>query len=115
MLHRVYSIRDLKAEYYNRPFFARSEGEAIRIFVESAKDNLLDRYPDDFKLFFIGTFDDNRAELDAVGPVSIGTVSEVRVMVDVNHKAMLKEERRKKKEEDSFELISEDLEGDPRI
>lgn len=65
MILKVFSIVDLKADLYKTPFFMSSNGEAIRAFSDLANDDksLLSRHPQDFKLYFIGTFDDSTGQL----------------------------------------------------
>lgn len=55
------SIFDRKAEQFNRPFTARSLGEAMRNFGAEVNrgepDNMMNKYPGDFDLFLVGIFD----------------------------------------------------------
>lgn len=62
---KVYSIRDNKSEFYANPFYARSNGEAMRIFENActASDSPLSAYPQDFALYELGTFNDETAKL----------------------------------------------------
>lgn len=62
MILKVYSIRDAKAEVYNTPFYQKSHGEAERNFQTLVKDekSTVAQYPDDFDLYFIGEYDDNK-------------------------------------------------------
>lgn len=57
---KIFTIRDTKGEVYNTPFFQKSHGEAERNFRECTKDekSMIHKYPDDFDLYFIGTYDD---------------------------------------------------------
>lgn len=60
MIHRIFTVYDAKAEFYSKPFFARSTGEALRQFQEAANDeqNSIGRYPEDYAIFEIGEFDE---------------------------------------------------------
>lgn len=55
---KIYSIRDLKAETYNAPFYQPTHGLAERYFQNLVKDDKsqLHQYPDDFDLFHLGTY-----------------------------------------------------------
>lgn len=59
MIVRYYSVYDKAVEAYLRPFEARSDGEAVRMFKASCKGN-----PEfaanarDYDLYFISSFDD---------------------------------------------------------
>lgn len=56
----IYAVYDRKAEAYMNPFHAPLDGMAIRMFSQSVNDpqTMLSKYPDDFTLYRIGTFDD---------------------------------------------------------
>jgi hypothetical protein len=57
---QVYSIRDAKGEVYNTPFFQKTHGEAERNFRELVSDpkSMVSKYPEDFDLYHLGTYDD---------------------------------------------------------
>jgi hypothetical protein len=63
MLQFVVSVKDRAADVFNRPFFVPHRNVAVRDFTDevnrSAADNQLNKHPDDFDLYLIGTFDDN--------------------------------------------------------
>lgn len=61
----VYSVFDIKAKQFQRPFYSLTRGTAIRDFQDAVNDpqTSLNKYPDDFTLFEIGTFDDTNGEL----------------------------------------------------
>lgn len=60
MLLNMFTIYDSKTETYSPPFFMRTTGEAVRTFQDLSvdKDTSIGRYPADFTLFEVGTFDD---------------------------------------------------------
>ncbi len=57
----VYTIYDSKANAYLHPFCTLTRPLALRIFATAAQDPTqeISRWPDDFTLFEIGSFDDN--------------------------------------------------------
>lgn len=63
MLQFVVSVKDRAADVFNRPFFVPHRNVAVRDFTDevnrSAADNPLNKHPDDFDLYVLGTFDDN--------------------------------------------------------
>lgn len=65
---RVYSIKDEKSLSFNTPFFALSDGVAIRNFMDLANDvqTLVCKHPEDFSLWLIGIFDETSGELSPV-------------------------------------------------
>jgi len=64
----IVSIMDTAAGAYGRPAFVASEGVAVRQFQDevnrSSDDNQLYKHPDDFNLYYLGTFDDNTGAMD---------------------------------------------------
>jgi len=55
---KIYSIRDLKAETYNAPFYQPTHGLAERYLQNLVKDekSQIYAYPEDFDLFYLGTY-----------------------------------------------------------
>lgn len=79
MLWKVYSIFDSKVGAYGRPFFDQSKGSVIRSVTEAVNDKTttFGKYPSDFVLFELGTFDELSCSFDLyAGPVSIGCLVE---------------------------------------
>ena len=65
MLTKIFTIYDSKTQAYMSPFFNTSTGGALRSFEEACRDenSTFHKYPSDFTLFEIGTFDDNNAKI----------------------------------------------------
>ena len=61
----IASVQDVKAEFFGRPFTARSEAEAVRMFADGIKDNQtqMSQHPEDFILYHIGLFNDETGEI----------------------------------------------------
>jgi len=59
---RIFTVYDTKAAIYGQPFYAVTDGIALRMFSDAVNnnspDNALNRYPEDFTLYYIGEFDD---------------------------------------------------------
>ena len=59
---RIFTVYDSKAAIYGQPFYAVTDGIALRMFSDAVNnhspDNALNRYPEDFTLYYIGEFDD---------------------------------------------------------
>lgn len=66
MIFTVVAVHDRVAKTYGRPFFTQNINVAIRSFTDeinnATPDNQLYQHPDDFDLFYLGTFDDSIAE-----------------------------------------------------
>lgn len=65
MMLKIYSIRDAKAEVFNTPFFQKTHGEAERNFRTICNDDksTVNKYPDDYDLYYLGDYDDNSGKL----------------------------------------------------
>lgn len=65
---KAFSIRDAKAEIFNPPFFTKTHGEAERTFTELVRDEktMVGKYPDDYDLYFIGSYDDQTGKIKAL-------------------------------------------------
>lgn len=66
----VYSVLDVGTSHYHSPYVARNDVEARRIFesLGSKGDSLLVKYPEDYQLFRIGSFDDSDGALEGQTP-----------------------------------------------
>lgn len=60
MIHKMYSIRDEKAEMYHTPFFSANHGLAMRTIQDLLKnpDHPISKYTADFSLWYIGEYSD---------------------------------------------------------
>lgn len=61
----MFTVYDSKAETYLRPFSMLTKGEAIRGFITTLNDGQseMSKYPADFTLFHVGTFDPKNCEI----------------------------------------------------
>lgn len=79
MITKAFSIFDVKADAFSPPFFAPTNGFAIRQFTDLANDrqSTVSRHPGDFKLMCVGSFNDMTGYLDTVSPPeSLGFASD---------------------------------------
>ena len=76
---QVYTIYDVKAAAYMRPFFMQSDGQAQRAFADLAVDGEHDigRHPEDYSLFGIGHFDDDKGAISGEAPRCLCTALEM--------------------------------------
>lgn len=62
MIMEVCSVYDSVSGVYARPIFVVSKGAAVRLFYDEvnrdAADNALNKHPEDFSLWHLGSFDD---------------------------------------------------------
>lgn len=60
----AYTIYDTAAAAYMRPFFMQSDGQAVRMFRDIATDaeHEVGKHPEDYSIFRIGIFDDNKGQ-----------------------------------------------------
>lgn len=65
MVQQIYGVFDRKSALYRFPQFVRTEGQAIRSFETGCLDpqTEMGRFPADFDLYLIGSWDDERGVL----------------------------------------------------
>lgn len=77
MILNAYALLDTKAAFFGLPFFSQTHGEAMRVVIDAASDmrTTIARYPSDFILHHIGTYDNTTGVMTACFPDAIGHVS----------------------------------------
>lgn len=75
----VYTIFDSASQAYMRPFFMQSDGQALRSFTDIAQDaeHEIGKHPEDYSLYRIGTYDDQKGVLHAEDKSCLATAEEV--------------------------------------
>lgn len=66
---KMYSIRDAKAGIFHKPWHAMSHGDAERQFqklVNDPKAENIHDFPEDFDLYFMGTFDEITGNIETL-------------------------------------------------
>ena len=70
MKKQMYSIYDVKSEFYGTPVLFHSEEDAKRGFASLLSNpntkSMYADYPEDYRIFQIGTFNDNNGSLDTL-------------------------------------------------
>jgi hypothetical protein len=66
----IISIRDITGNSFSTPTYHQSKGTALRSFLTEVnradENNMLYKYPNDFELMYLGTFDDDNATFELV-------------------------------------------------
>lgn len=79
---QMFSVFDKAVGAYMPPFFARTRGEAIRMFSDAvqSKDGQFIKHPQDYELYEIAVWDDlsGRCEQTAEHPARLLTATECR-------------------------------------
>lgn len=72
-MHKIYTVRDRKAEYCLPVFSAKSDTDAIRSFTETvvSSDTDMSKYPADFDLLAIAEFDIQIGFVKVITPYQI--------------------------------------------
>ena len=68
MLYSIVTVYDAAMTAFGRPVFVASKGAALRSFsdeVRNPKSEEMFRHPEDFTLYFIGTWDDANGKFEA--------------------------------------------------
>lgn len=82
MKGKMFAIYDSKAGIHHAPFTTNSSAQAIRMTTSTALDERteLNKYPADFTLFEIATFDDSSGQISPLAAkINLGTVQEFLV------------------------------------
>lgn len=68
MQSKIYSVRDSKGEFYEKPFYAHTHGEAERMFHQAVNspETSLNKYPTDFDLYHLGDYDNITGKIQAL-------------------------------------------------
>lgn len=82
---RAYAVYDRKSLVYAPPFYSQTDGSAIRALTDAVADtkSAIGAHPNDYVLFFVGTYDDQKGQLTGVQP--LGHVIDCAALV--NHQA----------------------------
>lgn len=78
MILFVFAVRDRATDQFGNPMFLVSQGQAIRSFSDEVNrrepDNQLNKHPDDYDLYLLGTFDTGTGVFVTKSPemVSVG-------------------------------------------
>lgn len=77
-MFKLYSVFDVKATTFAAPFILQNDAIAIRSFAAAVKDpeSMLSKYPEDYILYCIGTFDPDSSVIDSFAkPVHLAVAS----------------------------------------
>jgi len=83
MIKQIFAIRDAKAEAFHTPFYAPTQGAAIRTISDYAneKGSPLNNHPEDYMLFQLGAYNELSGEirpLEQIEPI----ISILELMTD---------------------------------
>lgn len=85
MVTKVFTVYDSKAEVYRFPFFMQSAGMAIRAMIDLVNDGKseISRFPADFTLFEVGSYNDQNGLLVALSsPLNLGVAVTFKNSID---------------------------------
>lgn len=87
MILNAYSIFDRKSLQYYPPFFASTDGAAVRSLGDMANDtnNAIGLHPTDYVLYCIGTYSDSNGSLEPESPLRhvMDAIALVRLQPDM--------------------------------
>lgn len=77
---KIYSVYDAKAVAYIQPFFAPTDGIALRMFGQAASDenHQFARWEEDYTLYRVGEFNDDTGEIIPGQLTMLGTATTIR-------------------------------------
>lgn len=72
----VYAIRDAAIKCFVRPFYARSDAEAVRSVSDVCKDSThpFSQHPEDYEVYKLGEFDEETGLFAVGAPVGLVSV-----------------------------------------
>jgi len=78
MIYQVFAVKDDKAAAFALPFFLPRMEVALRSFRDAMKDPKHDmsRHPEDYSLWCLGEFDDNKGAMLPVEPVLVARAAD---------------------------------------
>jgi len=83
MIYKILAIRDRAADVFGQPIFTASTGAAIRSFgdeINNNNGNNLNKHPEDFDLYYLGTFNDEAGEFDLLKrPEQVAVGKDLRI------------------------------------
>lgn len=64
----IFSVRDTKAGQFMTPWFSKSLAQAQRSFIQMSnnKESIINQFPADFAMFYMGEFDDESGEINTI-------------------------------------------------
>lgn len=78
MIYQVFSVKDSKAAAFALPFFLPRVELAIRSFKDAVSDpgHDMHKHPEDYTLWILGEYDDQKGALQPVEPVQVASAIE---------------------------------------
>lgn len=73
MILKIFSVFDSATGAYLQPFFAASQGSAIRSFMDACNDTAheFSKHASDYTLFILGEFDDSDGSIRSENPLRL--------------------------------------------
>lgn len=82
---KLYSVFDSKLAAFDVPRSGMNDASVIRTFADAVNDErnvMWFKHPEDYSLFFVGTFDDELGQLIACAPKSLVTASALKEVIE---------------------------------
>lgn len=95
MIEQVFTIFDSKVGAYDRPFFARTKGEALRLFQDSVDNpkSQLYKHAADYTLFHLGEYDGSSGQFHNLDtPTSCGVALEFKKQFEIPNERLVPRE-----------------------
>lgn len=73
--YQIYSVRDTKSQVFFQPKYFRNQAEAQRFLHDltnsPGSDNLIHKYPEDYDLFHLGSYDQLSGQITSIVPTHV--------------------------------------------
>lgn len=80
LIHNLYVLRDVKVGAFNKPIALENQAVLERALKLSCNDpeHPFHNNPEDYQVYFVGTYDSTTGEIDAAPPEFLFNVSEFK-------------------------------------
>ena len=81
MILKIFAIQDVRSEQYGTPMFLSTTGQVIRSIadeVNTNKESMLNKHPEDFILFELGEYDIQTGEIKAHTPTQVALLKDLK-------------------------------------
>ncbi|AXH73206.1 MAG: nonstructural protein [Microviridae sp.] len=77
-MKKIFCVYDNKSTVFANPFVSQNTATALRDFQTAATDpqSNLSQYPEDFILFEIGSFDEDKGVVSPILPINLGSADQ---------------------------------------
>jgi hypothetical protein len=82
MKKKIFSIYDVKGQSYQIFNITTTKGESVRSFGDEIqnKNSIISKHPEDYSLFLIGEYDDQKGEFTSIKPELLARGEDFKIL-----------------------------------